>query len=92
MVDRADDEPELAKLLILYNAGCREKTALHIKQIDEHAKSAEVTSPGNPAPGHQGGECGGIGGQATDVNRLSVLEMASELGNVAKACWPRGVA
>lgn len=29
------DGPELAKLMIRYNIGCRDKTVLHIKEIDE---------------------------------------------------------
>jgi len=29
------DGPELAKLMIRYNIGCRDKDVLHIKQIDE---------------------------------------------------------
>jgi restriction system protein len=29
------DGPQLAKLMIKYNVGCRDKDILHIKQIDE---------------------------------------------------------
>ena len=29
------DGPQLAKLMIKYNIGCRDKDVLHIKQIDE---------------------------------------------------------